>query len=64
MPVHRVPKGTVHEDVTRIEREGERLVAAIPEGEHYVIFTEFLRPHFESRSPIPRHAIDHGGAFA
>lgn len=58
MPVHRVPKGSVHEDVTKIERESERIVSVSVDGDYFVIFTEFRHP------PIERRVVEHGGGFA
>jgi len=41
MPVHRVPKGHLHEDLQQITREGERVLLMVPEEDVWVVTTEF-----------------------
>jgi hypothetical protein len=52
MPVHRVARARIHEDVIDIEHQGERIVAVVPDGDrstHVLIFTDYIRPAIETR---------------
>lgn len=37
MPVHRIPRATMHEDVRSIEREGEQIVSVAADGPDHVL---------------------------
>ena len=39
MPVHRVPRATLHEDLKAIEREGERVLSITPDKDVFVVVT-------------------------
>lgn len=49
MPVHRVPRARVHEDVADIEHQGERIVAVKDDGEYLLIFTNYVGHGYETR---------------
>ncbi len=49
MPVHRVPRARLHEDVADIEHQGERIVCVVDDDTHVLIFTAYLRPEVETR---------------
>lgn len=52
MPVHRVPRARIHEDVADIEHQGERIIAVIPDGDrasHVLIFTTYVGHPYETR---------------
>lgn len=52
MPVHRVRRARIHEDVADIERQGERIVSVVPDGdrsESVLIFTVYLGQPYETR---------------
>ena len=54
MPVHKIPRGAIHEDLTQLEREGESVVSVTPVGRHFVVVTRFHTPA-EFR---PAHRLD------
>jgi len=56
MPVHHVPKHSVHEDVRDIERQGEVIVSVADAGDRWAIFTSFERPAVETRLAAATHA--------
>jgi hypothetical protein len=37
MPIHRIPRATMHEDLHSVEREGERVVSVAPDGPDHVL---------------------------
>ncbi len=44
MPIHRVPRASLHEDLQRIAREGERVVSIVNDADdpdRYIVHTEF-----------------------
>ena len=45
MPVHKIPRATLHEDLTSLEREGESVVSITPVGRHFVVVTRFHTPN-------------------
>lgn len=38
--IHRVPKFTIHEDIQSLNREGERVVSVVSDGDYFVVITE------------------------
>jgi hypothetical protein len=52
LPYHRIPRARLHEDITAIEREGERIVAVELDGDDAHVFTGWLGQRLETR---PRH---------
>jgi hypothetical protein len=64
MPIHRVPVSHIAEDLTQIQREGERILSITPEvrvplfvepdsdlnvADFYLVVTEFVTPGVETR---------------
>lgn len=49
MPIHRVAVALAQQQIEAIERSGEVVVAAFPEGDVYVILTQH-RPQRETRA--------------
>ena len=37
MPIHRIPRATMHEDLRSIEREGEQVVSVAGDGPEFVL---------------------------
>jgi hypothetical protein len=37
MPIHRIPRATMHEDLHAVEREGEQVVAVAGDGPDFVL---------------------------
>ena len=52
MPVHRIPRARLHEDITALEREGERVVSVVASDAEFVVFTCWLgeRDRYETRA--------------
>ena len=45
MPIHRIPRARLYEDIVSIEREGERVVQVIPDPENesrWLVVTQWL----------------------
>jgi hypothetical protein len=42
MPVHKIPRATLHEDLVVLEREGERIRSVAIDGEYAIVVTEFI----------------------
>lgn len=59
MPIHRIPRATMHEDLHSVEREGEQVVSVAPDGpEHVLVGTVYLgsvRPY--NASPLEYRAV-------
>jgi hypothetical protein len=49
LPYHRIPRARLHEDITAIEREGERVTACTLEGDHAHVFTCYVGEQIETR---------------
>jgi hypothetical protein len=49
MPIHRIPRAHMHEDVTAIEREGERVTAVAVDGDFVIVATCWLGERLERR---------------
>jgi hypothetical protein len=49
LPYHRIPRARLHEDITAIEREGERVTACTLEGDDALVFTCWLGERLETR---------------
>lgn len=49
MPVHRVPRPSLHEDLKAIEREGESILSITPDGDVFVVVTRFKGDEIETR---------------
>lgn len=49
MPYHRVPRVSVHEDITAIEREGERIVSVSQDVDYFHVFTDYVGRPYETR---------------
>lgn len=56
MPVHSVPKTTLHEDIRDIERQGEVIVSVVDNGDRYTVFTMFRDERMETRLSGLSHA--------
>jgi hypothetical protein len=57
MPIHRVPRARLHEDITAIEREGERVTAIAVDGDHVIVATCWLGERLERRHGAERDAL-------
>ena len=51
MPIHRLPRGTMHEDLRAIEHDGEEVVsiAADVDPGFVLVATRWVRPKYETR---------------
>lgn len=49
MPIHRIPRATMHEDLHTVEREGEQVVSVAPDGPDHVlvgtVYVGAVRPY-------------------
>lgn len=59
MPIHRIPRVTMHEDLRSVEREGEQVVSVAPDGpDHVLVGTVWVgqtRPY--SAGPLEYRAV-------
>ena len=53
MPIHKVPRARLHEDITAIERDGERVTALVVEGDFVLVATCWLGEILETRPVTP-----------
>lgn len=52
MPIHKIPRARLHEDITSIEREGERVVQVMLDPDdptRWLVFTQWLGADIETR---------------
>lgn len=51
MPIHRLPRGTMHEDLRAIEHDGEEVVSIAPDldASFVLVATRWARPKYETR---------------
>lgn len=54
MPVHRIPDHAIHTDLQQIEREGERVVSVVHDGEFFVVFTTTQVDRLQEIRPAAR----------
>jgi hypothetical protein len=53
MPIHRIPRARLHEDIVAIEREGERVVQITldpDDPKRWVVVTRYVGDDIETRS--------------
>jgi hypothetical protein len=55
LPYHRIPRARLHEDITTIEREGERIVAVELDGDDAHVFTGWIGDRLETRPATELH---------
>ena len=60
MPYHKIPKTTVHEDLTSIEHEGEIVVSVTADGTFFHVFTTFQGVQIETRDAVYNNAFGGG----
>jgi hypothetical protein len=55
MPIHRIPRATMHEDLHDIERQSEQVVSVAPDGpDHVLVGTVLLGQRLEQRTHAHR----------
>ena len=57
MPIHRIPRATMHEDVRELEHDGERIVSVAPDSDpaFVLIGTRFVGQEVETRPAGDTH---------
>ena len=51
MPVHRIPRARLHEDLESIKREHEHVVNIVPDGDYWKVTTRYC-------GDAPERAVD------
>ena len=55
MPIHRIPRATMHEDLHSIEREGEQVTCVTGDGPDFVLIgTVTVGQRLETRTHVAR----------
>lgn len=62
MPIHRLPRATMHEDVAAIEHDGERIASVTADGEFVIVATVYAGDTVTQRLTALTHQTRLGGA--
>ena len=62
MPIHRIPRATMHEDVAAIEHDGERITSVTADGEFVIVATVYAGDPIMQRLAALTHQTRLGGA--